>query len=332
MKKVAVAVLNWNGRDLLKRFIPDLIKYSPEATIYVIDNASTDDSVTLLKTVFPSVKCIQLSSNLGYAGGYNLGLKQINEEILVLLNSDVAVTPNWLLAFLRRFYEDERVGILQPKIKDLKNPTYFEYAGAAGGYIDLLGYPFCKGRIFNTLEKDEGQYNSNYPIFWASGACLVVRNNLFKRLGGFDEDYFAHQEEIDFCWRAQLQGFLVEYCYQSEVYHLGGATLASANPKKTFLNFRNSLYNLLKNQSLPQALITIFIRMILDGLAGIQFLIKGKINHFKAILQAHFSFYKNFNHINKKRKTIRHTQQVKPSNFSIVYKYFVQKKKKFNQL
>ncbi len=332
MKKVAVAVLNWNGRDLLKRFIPDLIKYSPEATIYVIDNASTDDSVTLLKTDFPSVKCIQLSSNLGYAGGYNLGLKQINEEILVLLNSDVAVTPNWLQAFLNRFDENERIGILQPKIKDLKNPTYFEYAGAAGGYIDLLGYPFCKGRIFNTLEKDEGQYNSNYPIFWASGACLVVRNDLFKRLGGFDEDYFAHQEEIDFCWRAQLQGFLVEYCYQSEVYHLGGATLASANPKKTFLNFRNSLYNLLKNQSLQHALITIFIRMLLDGLAGFQFLIQGKLNHFKAILRAHFSFYKNFNHINKKRKNISHTHQVKPSNFSIVFKYYLQKKHKFNQL
>ena len=246
--KIAVVILNWNGKDLLNKFLPSIIEYSEGAQIYVADNASTDDSVDFVIQNHPSVKIIQNQVNGGYAKGYNDALKTLSEDIYVLLNSDVEVTPNWLDPIISKFSKDNSIAAAQPKILDYKNKEYFEYAGAAGGYLDKLGYPFCRGRIFNTLEKDNGQYNDTTEIFWASGACLFVRANAFWEAGALDEDYFAHQEEIDLCWRIKAKGGKIIYDGSSEVFHVGGATLDSGSPEKTFYNFRNSLFNLLKNK------------------------------------------------------------------------------------
>ena len=278
--KVAVVILNWNGKDLLEKFLPSVVHNSTEATVYLADNASTDDSVAFVSEYFPSVKIIQNKVNGGYAKGYNDALKNLSEEIFVLLNSDVEVTENWLNPILSQFEKDEKVAAAQPRIRDYKNKEYFEYAGAAGGFIDKYGYPFCRGRIFDTLEKDTGQYNDISEIFWASGACLFVKSKAFWDAGGLDEDYFAHQEEIDLCWRLQANGGKILYVGNSKVYHVGGATLASANPQKTFYNFRNSLLNLLKNAKGAKIYPILFLRLVLDGVAAIQFLLQGKANHF----------------------------------------------------
>ena len=228
--KIAIVILNWNGEALLERYLPSVIANSPEGTVYVADNASSDGSVDFLKREYPQVKIVQNSSNGGFAKGYNDSLKHIDADIYCLLNSDVEVTPNWLEPVLKLFEEREDVGIVQPKILDLMNKEYFEYAGAAGGFIDMLGYPFCRGRIFQSLEKDQGQYNDVSEIFWATGACLFIRQEIFHELGGFDEDYFAHQEEVDLCWRAKNKGHKVYYVGQSHVFHLGGSTLSNMNP------------------------------------------------------------------------------------------------------
>ncbi|MDR6300922.1 glycosyltransferase family 2 protein [Mesonia maritima] len=328
--EIAVVILNWNGKALLERFLPSVINNSSEATIYVADNASTDNSVDFVKANFPEVKIIQNSVNGGYAKGYNDALAHISEDIFILLNSDVEVTKNWLRPFIQHFEKNRNTAILQPKILDFKRKDYFEYAGAAGGFIDKLGYPFCRGRIFETLEKDTNQYNSETPIFWASGACLAIRKEVFFEIGKLDEDYFAHQEEIDLCWRAFNAGYEAFYIPDSKIYHVGGATLQVMNPKKTFYNFRNSLYNLLKNVPYPQFYFLIFLRMILDGIAGFKFLLEGKPAHFSAILKAHGSFYRNFSKMIKKRpKNHRKNYfQVK----SIVWKYYILKQKHFKKL
>ncbi len=246
--KVAVVILNWNGRKLLEQFLPSVLIYSQkEATVYVADNASTDDSVLFIEENHPEVKIIQNSSNGGYAKGYNDALKNLTEDIFILLNSDVEVTPNWINPIISEFKKDSTLVAVQPKILDYNNKDYFEYAGAAGGFIDKLGYPYCRGRIFNTLEKDQGQYNDIKEIFWATGACLFVNKDAFWNIGGFDEDFFTHQEEIDLCWRLKAKKGTIKYIGKSTVYHVGGATLAAANPKKTFYNFRNTLLALLKN-------------------------------------------------------------------------------------
>ncbi|AFL81806.1 putative glycosyltransferase [Aequorivita sublithincola DSM 14238] len=329
--KVAVVILNWNGKDLLEKFLPSVVNFSSEATIYVADNDSTDDSVSFISEFFPTVQIIQNRVNGGYAKGYNDALKNLSEEIFVLLNSDVEVTKNWLQPIISEFEKDNSVVAAQPKILDYKNKEYFEYAGAAGGFIDKYGYPYCRGRIFDTLEKDEGQYNDISEIFWASGACLFVKAQAFWKAGGLDEDYFAHQEEIDLCWRLQSKGGKIFYIGTSKVYHVGGATLAALNPQKTFFNFRNSLLNILKNTSGFSTFSSIFARMLLDGIAAFQFLIQGKPKHFVAILKAHFSFYGLFPKFLKKRKKYS-------SNFkyfkikSIVFQYFMRKKKYFNKL
>ena len=278
--KIAVVILNWNGIQLLEQFLPSVVKYSPEATIYVADNASTDDSISFVKANFPSVKIIKNESNLGFAGGYNEALKHIDAEIYALVNSDIEVTENWLQPIIETFENEPKTAIIQPKILDFKRKEYFEYAGAAGGFIDEYGYPYCRGRIFETLEKDNGQYNDNCEIFWASGACFFIRSSVYKELNGFDADFFAHQEEIDLCWRAFNKGYKIKYISESVVYHVGGATLQQGNPKKTFLNFRNSLLMLTKNFQKINYYRILFMRMILDGIAGIQFLMKGKFNHF----------------------------------------------------
>ena len=328
---VAVVILNWNGKDLLEKFLPSVVTNSTEATIYLADNASTDNSVAYVSEFFPSVKIIQNKMNGGYAKGYNDALKNLSEEIFVLLNSDVEVTENWLQPILSEFEKDNSVVAAQPKILDYKNKEYFEYAGAAGGFIDKYGYPFCRGRIFDTLEKDEGQYNDVSQIFWASGACLFVKADAFWEAGGFDEDYFAHQEEIDLCWRLQAKGGKILYVGNSKVYHVGGATLAVLNPKKTFYNFRNSLLNILKNASGGRAFVAIFMRMLLDGLAAFQFLAQGKTKHFCAIVKAHLSFYGLIPKFIQKRK--KHTSSFKYfKTESIVFQYFIFKKKYFNHL
>ncbi len=328
---VAVVILNWNGKKLLEQFLPSVIKNSPEAKVYVADNASTDDSVSYLEKDFPDISVIKNRRNAGYAGGYNLALKMVPEDIHILLNSDVEVTPGWLPPILETFETEPNTAAIQPKILDYRKKDHFEYAGAAGGYIDKYGYPFCRGRIFQELEEDHGQYNDDQYIFWASGACLAIRKKAFEEIGGLDEDFFAHQEEIDLCWRLQNTGYKIKYVSASRVFHVGGATLAEMNPKKTFFNFRNSLFLLLKNVESKKVYSILFTRMILDGIAGLKFLLEGKFNHFFAILEAHASFYRHFGRIKKKRP-----KQLIMSNYyhiySVIFSHFILQKKRFTQL
>ncbi|WP_396155839.1 glycosyltransferase family 2 protein [Flavobacterium macrobrachii] len=330
MKKIAVVILNWNGEKLLKQFLPSVISFSSEAKIYVADNASTDNSLEVIKNQFPSVTIIQNDANYGFAKGYNVALQNIEEKYLCLLNSDVEVTENWLTPILSLFENNPEVGIIQPKILDYKNKAYFEYAGAAGGYIDKFGYPFCRGRIFDNVEKDNGQYDDEQTIFWASGACFFIRKDIFNQLNGFDDDFFAHQEEIDLCWRAINGGYKIKYTSKSVVFHVGGATLNEGNPRKTFLNFRNSLLMLLKNLPKKELFSIIFSRLCMDGLAGIQFVFNGKFKHSFAIIKAHFSFYSLINKTLKKRTSL----QLKNYYYtkSIVYQYFVKNGKVFDKI
>jgi GT2 family glycosyltransferase len=321
LKKIAVVILNWNGARLLEQFLPSVMEYSDEAKIYVADNASTDTSIDLIKRKFPSVTIIQNNGNYGFAKGYNLALQHVEEEYYALVNSDIEVTKDWLRPILTIFDSESNVGIIQPKILDYKNKEYFEYAGAAGGFIDQFGYPYCRGRIFDTIEKDKGQYDDECEIFWASGACLFIRKEVYRKLNGFDDDFFAHQEEIDLCWRAFNLGFKARYTPKSVVYHVGGATLNESNPKKTFLNFRNSLLMLTKNLPENKLVPILFARLALDGLAGIQFIFKGKLNHCWAIIKAHFAFYSLINKMLKKRKSPQLGNYYRSK--SIVYKYFL---------
>ncbi|TYA57325.1 glycosyltransferase family 2 protein [Formosa maritima] len=328
--KIAIVILNWNGKELLKQFLPSVIKYSQDATIYVADNASTDDSVAFIKKSFPMVKIIQNQENGGFAKGYNDALKHVDEDIYCLLNSDVEVSENWLEPILKTYEKETDTAIIQPKILDYKNKAYFEYAGAAGGFLDKYGYPFCRGRIFNTIEKDNEQYNDVLDIFWASGACFFIRKEVFKSLKGFDESFFAHMEEIDLCWKAFNQNYKTKYIGTSTVYHVGGATLNNTNPKKTYLNFRNSLFTLVKNAQ-ENILFLVFIRLVLDGLAGIKFLLEFKAKHTISIIKAHFSFYNSLPRLLKQRRS-----QKKKKNYyyktSIIWQYFIRKHKYFNCL
>ncbi|UPS90704.1 glycosyltransferase family 2 protein [Bizionia sp. M204] len=319
--KIAVVILNWNGQKLLEQFLPAVMAFSEEANIYVADNASTDDSVHYIKENFPEITIIKNSENGGYAKGYNDALKQVEEDIYCLLNSDVEVTENWLESILEEFENNPETAIIQPKILDFKNKAYFEYAGAAGGFIDKYGYPFCRGRVFNTLEKDNKQYNDKTNIFWASGACFFIRKSVFKNLSGFDESFFAHMEEIDLCWRAFNQDLKTVYIGTSTVYHVGGATLKNTNPKKTYLNFRNSLFTITKNAS-GNLFFLIFTRLLLDGLASIMFLFTLKFQHILAVLKAHLSFYKNLPNLLKKRAVL-HQKAGYFQTKSIVWDYYI---------
>ena len=329
--KVAIVILNWNGKKILEQFLPSVVEFSEEATIYVADNASTDKSIPYLKEKFSKVNIIQNKTNGGYAKGYNDALKNLTEDLLILLNNDVEVTQNWLQPIINEFKRDASLIAAQPKILDFNNKKYFEYAGAGGGFIDRLGYPYCRGRIFNTIEKDKSQYNDINKIFWASGACFIVRSNEFRELNGFDENFFAHQEEIDLCWRIQQNGGIIKYIGNSTVYHVGGATLSNINPTKTFYNFRNSLLMLVKNIKSSKVWIILFMRLLMDGIAGLHFLIQGKWKHTLAIIKAHFSFYSLLpRYINKKykiRKEIKY-YHIK----SIVWNYFIRKNRIFKEL
>lgn len=330
MKKAAVVILNWNGKKLLEQFLPSVIRFSPQANIYVADNDSDDDSVAFVQQHFPMVKVIRNTGNFGYAKGYNEALKFVEEEIYALVNSDVEVTENWLAPVVEMFDGEPQTAIIQPKILDYRNKEYFEYAGAAGGFIDKYGYPFCRGRVFHTLEKDEGQYDDDTDIFWASGACFFIRKEIYRELKGFDGDFFAHQEEIDLCWRAINKSHKVRYTAKSVIFHVGGATLDSQNPQKTFLNFRNSLRVLVKNLPQRQLLGVILMRLLLDGIAGIQFLVKGKFDHTAAIIKAHFSFYMHFGKDYDKRTMFQQRRYFKLP--SVVWAYFIRKKTTYRTL
>lgn len=329
--KLAIVILNWNGSKLLKEYLPKVVEYSSDATIYVIDNASTDDSLGVLSSNYPQVTVISNKKNLGFAGGYNEGLKHINADVFCLLNSDVEVSQDWTVSILNAFQSNQEIAIAQPKILDLKNREYFEYAGAGGGFIDKLGYPFCRGRIFQSLEKDTGQYNDTKEVFWATGACMFIRREVFNELKGFDASYFAHQEEIDLCWRAKNIGHKVYYIGKSHVYHLGGSTLKNSNPNKTFLNFRNSLYSITKNLPPKAAFKVIFIRLLLDGVAALHFALQLRPRHSFAILRAHFSFYKNFSRVFKQREKANFVLNYHVTK-SIVWSHFVHQVKNFNIL
>jgi len=335
--KVAIAILNWNGRTLLEKFLPDVLKNVPAyAEVYVIDNASADDSVSIISSKFPSVKIIQNANNYGFAKGYNEGLKKIDADYFVLLNSDVQVTPNWIEPVVALLESDKTIAACQPKLLNYNVRDEFEYAGGGGGYLDKWGYPFCRGRIFNSFEKDNGQYNDTREIFWASGACLFMRAKVYNEAGGLDEDFFAHMEEIDLCWRIRNLGYKIMYCPDAVVYHVGAGTLAKMNPRKTFYNFRNNLLMICKNNAPGFLGIKLFLRGVLDGFAGIKFLLAGDVSHCLAVIRAHFSFYSMLGSTLKKRKAIqnkiKHYAAGSVYRGSIVWEYFVKGKRKFSEL
>ena len=332
--KTAVVVLNWNGKAWLEKFLPNLVNHSQVATVFVADNASTDDSVDYVKINFPTVKIIVNASNGGYAKGYNDVLKQIDAEYFVLINSDIEVTAGWLSPIISLMDSDKQIASCQPKILNYNSKTKFEYAGASGGFIDNLGYPFCRGRIFDDLEQDKGQYNDAVEVFWATGACFFVRSNHFWELGGLDEDFFAHQEEIDLCWRLKNKGYKIMVQPKSVVYHVGGGTLNAGSPFKTHLNFRNNLFMLFKNLPISSLFTTIPMRLVLDGVAALTFLNKEKgLEHVLAIAKAHFSFYFAIpNLIAKRQKISQKNSLVGKMNWSILVKNKMNGIKRFSEL
>ena len=331
--KIAIVILNWNGKELLEKFLPSIQKHSnlPNVTIVVADNASTDNSIVFIQQNYPSIRIVQNVKNGGYAKGYNDALKHIDADVYALVNSDIEVTEGWLNPIITTFENEPNTAIIQPKILDYKNKTKFEYAGAGGGFIDKYGYPYCRGRIFSNLETDTKQYNDVADIFWASGACFFIRATVFHELQGFDETYFAHQEEIDLCWRAKNSNYSIKYIGLATVFHVGGATLNEDNPKKTYLNFRNSLFSLLKNAPKSKLIPIIFTRLILDGIAGIKFLVELRPMHAFVIIKAHFNFYYNLSKMLKKRKGVKQKDNYY-NHKSIVWNYFVLGKKTYKDL
>ncbi len=332
--KIAVVILNWNGKLWLERFLPNLVQHSKEASIYIADNASTDDSLSFIKQNFPSIKIIINKKNNGYAKGYNDALKHIKSDYYVLINSDVEVTEKWLSPIISLMESNINIAACQPKILDYQNRDDFEYAGASGGFIDNLGYPFCRGRIFNNIEKDNGQYNNATEVFWATGACLFVRSSQFWEVKGFDEDFFAHQEEIDLCWRLKNNGYITMVEPKSLVYHVGGGTLDTESPFKTKLNFRNNLYMLFKNLHLSSLFILIPFRLFLDGVAAFTFLIQKKgLQHFLAIPKAHLSFYFEIPKLIRKRRKLTNKRKLLGKvNYSILLKNKIKGIKRFSNL
>ena len=332
--KTAVVVLNWNGKAWLEKFLANLVKHSQEATVFVADNASTDDSVDFTKSNFPSVKIIINASNGGYAKGYNDALKQIDAEYFVLINSDIEVTDEWLSPIIDLMDSDKKIAACQPKLLDYNNRNMFEYAGASGGFIDNLGYPFCRGRIFDSLEEDKGQYNDVIEVFWATGACLFVRANCFNAIGGLDEDFFAHQEEIDLCWRLKNKGYKIMVQPKSVVFHVGGGTLNAGSSFKTYLNFRNNLFMLFKNLPTYALFTKIPTRLVLDGVAAFTFLKQPRgLKHLLAIAKSHFSFYIEIPKLMAKRQKIKQRNTlVGKVNYSIILNNKIKGIKHFYEL
>ena len=329
--------MNFNGENWLKKFIPTFIIHSKEdADIYVIDNGSSDDSLNYLKNNFPAIKTISLEKNLGFAGGYNEGLKKINAEFFIIVNSDVEVTKKWILPLIKVLKNNENISAVQPKIKSYKNKDYFEYAGAAGGFIDLLAYPFCRGRVFDYTELDKKQYDTHREIFWASGACMAIKSRDFKDVGGFDKDFFAHMEEIDLCWRLKNLGKNIFYTSESTVYHFGGGTLKYSSPKKTYLNYRNNLWMIHKNfKGNTPLFLFILIRILMDQISGIKLILSGDIKGYLSIVKAHLSYLTSIGKMNVKRKQFSKLNFHKLkgySNKSTIWNYFFLKKKTFSEM
>lgn len=329
MEKVAVVILNWNGRDFLAQFLPSVTKYShqEDTRVYVADNGSTDASLEFLRENYPQVKIIEMPINHGFAGGYNEALKHIDAEYYVILNSDVEVTENWIEPVISYMDKNPNVAACQPKILAHHDKTRFEHAGAAGGFIDKYGYPFCQGRIFNKFEHDEGQYDEIKSIFWATGACMFIRAKLYKDLGGFDADFFAHMEEIDLCWRLKNRGYEIKYIPQSKIYHVGGGTLPNQSPRKIYLNFRNNLYLLYKNLPTSKFHRTLLLRFVLDGIAATKFFLGAEMKQSFAVFRAHMTFYRTLKSYRGKRKSLleynnkSNLSEIYPK--SIVYNYYV---------
>ena len=331
--KTAIVILNWNGRLFLEAFLPRIVQTSKNvAEVIIADNQSTDDSLDYLEREFPDVRVIQNGGNFGYAGGYNRALAQIDAEYFVLLNSDIEVTENWISPVISLMDSDPSIAACQPKILSFKDRTLFEYAGAGGGFIDHYGYPFCRGRVFQSIEADTGQYDDNAEIFWASGACMFVRASAFREAGGLDEDFFAHMEEIDICWRMKQMGYRIMYCGQSTVYHVGGGSLDKSSPKKTYLNIRNNNTMLYKNLPESQLYPVFFSRFFLDMMAAVKFLIDGGVRHFGAVVRAHVGFYFSLSANRKKRKQIRHKKVSMIYRGNIVFDHFFRRIKTFNRL
>ena len=332
MKETAVVILNFNGRKLLETYLPSVVKHSHQAEVVIIDNASTDESILYLNKFYPTLQIVSLDKNLGYAGGYNHGLKFLNNKNFLLLNSDVEVTENWLGPILEFHQSHENVGCIQPKILDWNDKSKFEYAGAAGGFMDKDLFAFCRGRMLSELEVDSGQYDEPLEIFWASGASLFISSAVFNDIGGFDEDFFAHMEEIDLCWRLQNRGY-TNYCVpQSSVYHLGGGTLSQQNSHKTYLNFRNNLFIITKNFG-GVLFFKIFYRMLLDGIAAWRFLFRGEVANFIAVAKAHFMYYWHLPALLKKRKKCLPKEKMEIKGFvnkSLIYSFFILKIKKYS--
>jgi hypothetical protein len=337
MVKTAVVILNWNGKNFLEQFLPALTRFTnfPDTEIIIADNFSTDDSIDFLHQNYPSLKIIKLDKNYGFTGGYNRALKKVDAKYYVLLNSDIEVTKNWLIPLVEVMDGDDKIAAIQPKIKAYYQKNHFEYAGASGGFIDKLGYPFCRGRILDTLEKDTGQYNDVREIFWATGACMMIRAELFHHFGGFDDDFFAHMEEIDLCWRLKNSGYKILVQPQSEVFHVGGGTLP-ISPFKLYLNYRNNLFLLYKNLPKGKLFPTIFKRMVLDGLSAFIYLLKLSFRNFTAVFKAHLHFYQSLKKLRLKRKELllhrsnsNHKEMLKGS---IIIKYFFRRKKFFSQI
>jgi GT2 family glycosyltransferase len=337
LKRTAIVILNWNGEKFLKEFLPNVVLFSEElADVVVIDNASSDGSLAYIRAGFPQVQIIKLAKNYGFAGGYNHGLKELQHEIFVLLNSDVEVTQGWIGPVLRYMDSVPDMVACQPKILDYHRKEWFEYAGAAGGFIDKDGYAFCAGRIFFEFEKDHGQYTTNEEVFWASGAAMFIRRKAWEEVEGLDEDFFAHMEEIDLCWRLKNRGYKIGACRESVVYHFGGGTLDRQSPFKTYLNFRNNLYMILKNHRESNLFVKLIRRMILDGIAGIRFVTEGKYKHLIAVLKAHLSFYKNYRKLHSKRileeKSLHSPNLMGMYESSIIKHFFVWGRRTFSEL
>ena len=338
MNRVSIVILNWNGKEFLRQFLPVLLEHTdlPGTEIVVADNASTDDSVAFMENEHPGVKVIRLDKNYGFSGGYNRALEQIDSQYFLLLNSDIEVTPGWLEPLLETMDRHPETAACSPKIRDFYRRSHFEYAGAGGGYIDRYGYTFCRGRLFDHIEEDLGQYDDPVEVFWGTGACLMVRAGLYREAGGLDEHFFAHMEEIDLCWRLQRMGHTIRYVPGSMVYHVGGGTLQRGNPQKTFLNFRNNLLLIGKNLSGKQRRKVLFWRKVLDGISAIRFLLQGAFGDFRAVLRAHGAYngmkagYRGTGEQNNLKKKDVIVTGIYPG--SIVAEFFLNGRKQFDQL
>jgi len=333
LAKTAVVILNWNGKSFLEKFLPSVLQHSKGyAEVIVADNASSDNSVEFLRKAYPEVQVICNSENGGFAKGYNDALAKVNAEFYILLNSDIEVTENWIQPVITLMESDPQIAACQPTIRSFYHPDKFEYAGAAGGFIDSYGYPFCRGRIFQHLEEDVNQYNNPIEVFWATGACMFVRAEIFRRFGGFDEDFFAHMEEIDFCWRVKHEGYKIMVCPQSKVFHVGGGTLTKQSSFKTYLNMRNNISLLYKNLPSDRLFPVFASRLILDGVAAFKFLVDGGFADFWAVVRAHMSFYRRFPIHRKKRQAINHSRVSCIYHGNIVVDHFLRGKNKFTEI